>query len=259
MFLGLQVLPDKSIADCVEALLGAYIKSCGIHAGLKLMEWFHILPASKNIANLFSSKMHNPIRNPTARDRDVDKLLASGLQLQKILHYQFKNRAYLLQALTHPSFISNRVTYSYETLEFLGDAVLDFLITCFIYENCGELSPGDLTDLRSALVNNVTFAGYTVRLGLHKFLMYSSGKLQNSIDSFVEVQESKAHRINDEILILIEENDIQIAEHADVPKVSTNVCPFIYLPIFMEIARYQYLVLVLEFLVQFPNKVRNLV
>lgn len=75
---------------------------------------------------------------------------------------------HMLQALSHASYIRNRVTRSYERLEFLGDAILDFLITSHIFENCRELKPGEMTDLRSALVNNVTFASYVVKLGLHK-------------------------------------------------------------------------------------------
>lgn len=76
--------------------------------------------------------------------------------------------SFLFQAMSHASYIRNRLTRSYERLEFLGDAILDFLITSYIFESCGNLKPGELTDLRSALVNNVTFASYVVKLGLHK-------------------------------------------------------------------------------------------
>ncbi|KOB76458.1 Uncharacterized protein OBRU01_05716 [Operophtera brumata] len=57
--------------------------------------------------------------------------------------------------------------------KFLGDAILDFLITSHIFENSPDMKPGQLTDLRSALVNNVTFAAYVVKLGLQ-----SGGDLQ---------------------------------------------------------------------------------
>lgn len=77
-----------------------------------------------------------------------------------------------LQAFSHSSYIRNRFTNSYERLEFLGDAILDFLITSHIFENGRNLTPGDLTDLRSALVNNVTIASYVVKLGLHKYVIF---------------------------------------------------------------------------------------
>ena len=44
-------------------------------------------------------------------------------------------KSFLLQAITHPSYGDNRLTVSYEKLEFLEDAVLDYLVTCYIYTN----------------------------------------------------------------------------------------------------------------------------
>lgn len=94
------------------------------------------------------------------------------------------------------------------------------MITCFIYERCGHLNPGEITDLRSALVNNNTFASYTVRCGFHKFFLHLNPRLTNYIDKFSEFQEGRGHVIDDTILILLQENDFNLAEHIDVPKVS---------------------------------------
>jgi hypothetical protein len=77
--------------------------------------------------------------------------------------------------------------------------VADFLITCHIYESCGLLTPGELTDLRSALVNNATFASLTVRNGFHKFLKYTSPKLMDMVDVFVKFQEERNHVINEDV------------------------------------------------------------
>ena len=83
----------------------------------------------------------------------------------------------------------------YERLEFLGDAVLDYVVTRFLFsssENCndtesGYLSPGALTDLRSALVNNAVFGALAVRdLRLHTFLRATSPHLTRTIAAFVE-------------------------------------------------------------------------
>ena len=79
----------------------------------------------------------------------------------------------------------------------------DFLITCHIYETCGAYGPGELTDLRSALVNNVTFASIAVRNGLHKHLKYMSEKLMDVIDRFVRLQEENGHAINEEVCTLL--------------------------------------------------------
>ncbi|CAF5048596.1 unnamed protein product, partial [Rotaria magnacalcarata] len=56
------------------------------------------------------------------------------------------------------SYSYNTITDCYQRLEFLGDAVLDYVITRYLYEHPKRHSPGELTDLRSALVNNNIFA-----------------------------------------------------------------------------------------------------
>ena len=77
-----------------------------------------------------------------------ERLLRGCHQFEAILGYWFRDKAYLLQALTHASYHLNRVTDCYQRLEFLGDAVLDYVITRFLYEDSKKHSPGVLTDLR---------------------------------------------------------------------------------------------------------------
>ena len=78
---------------------------------------------------------------------------------------------------------------------------LDFLITAHIFEKCGNLNPGQLTDLRSALVNNITFACLAVRYGFYKFLNAGSPALLEAIDRFVQFQEGRNHVIDEEVSI----------------------------------------------------------
>ena len=84
---------------------------------------------------------------------------------------------FLLQALTHASYTLNKITESCERLEFLGDAVLDYLITVYLVTKNRDLTPGQITDMRSALVNNNTLADIAVRNGLHKHLLQQSPEL----------------------------------------------------------------------------------
>ncbi|KAF2900394.1 hypothetical protein ILUMI_05788 [Ignelater luminosus] len=232
-FLDQQLVSDKTVADSVEALIGAYFESCGFVDGLKLLEWLNIIPASENIESLLQKELPNPVIT-NAINISVDSHIPLWRDIERRLGYHFNNRAYLLQALTHSSYTPNRITYCYQTLEFLGDAILDFLITCHIYEICRDLNPGQLTDLRSALVNNITFAGFTVRCGFHKFLLFSNNTLLDYIDNFVGFQESKDHAINDEVLILLEENDLYLSEHIDVPKVLGDVFEALAGAIFLD-------------------------
>ena len=93
-------------------------------------------------------------------------------------------------------------------LEFLGDAVLDYLITRHLYEDPRQHSPGALTDLRSALVNNTIFASLAVKYQFHKYFKHFSPGLQSVINRFVNLQsdnESKGSRC-------VEPADIMIAE-----------------------------------------------
>nr|SZF06447.1 endoribonuclease Dcr-1 [Psoroptes ovis] len=106
-------------------------------------------------------------------------------RFEKIIGYQFRDRSYLVQAFTHNSYYENTVTDCYQRLEFLGDAVLDYLITRYLYEDSRCHSPGTLTDLRSALVNNTFFAALAVKYNFHKYLMMLSSELYRVIDGFV--------------------------------------------------------------------------
>ncbi|XP_031345881.1 endoribonuclease Dicer-like [Photinus pyralis] len=218
-FLDQQVIRDKSIADCIEALLGVYFQAHGIKGGLRFLKWLNIVPQFENIDNMFQMTPPNPAFAKDVAKRNIEYHIPAWEKVQDKLRYTFKNRAYLLQALTHASYISNSITNCYQTLEFLGDAVLDFLITCYIFEASENLSPGDLTDLRSALVNNITFACFTVRCGFQKHLQFSNRQLSKYIDNFVRYQELNNHKINEEVLTLISEGELHIGQHIDVPKV----------------------------------------
>ncbi|XP_017776931.1 PREDICTED: endoribonuclease Dicer-like [Nicrophorus vespilloides] len=224
-FLAKQSIRDKTIADVTEALIGVYFSSCGFDGALNFIEWLGLIPKTEEIAKLFKQPPLNPIVNPNATEANLDILLTRYTQksVEDIIGYKFNNRAFLLQALTHGSYSANRITLSYERLEFIGDAVLDFLITTYIYENCENLDPGKLTDLRSALVNNETFAAFAVRLNLHKHLKYYSSVLNNHIQKFVKYQEAKGNVVNDDVLILLNETDLKLVQHVDVPKVLGDI------------------------------------
>ncbi|XP_018331371.1 endoribonuclease Dicer [Agrilus planipennis] len=237
-FLNIDVVADKTIADCVEAILGVYCQSNGLLSALKMLEWFEIIPKEENITHIFNDIPQSPLLRGPDTERLINLHLTKGTisKIEERLGYTFRNKGYLLQALTHSSYTPNRVTNCYQRLEFLGDAILDFLITCHIYETCGKLNPGELTDLRSALVNNITFAGIAVRLGLHKFLLFSNQQLSKYIDSFVSHQESKEFVIDEQVLILLEEKDtgVYLSEHIDVPKVLGDVFEAMVGAIFLD-------------------------
>ena len=73
-----------------------------------------------------------------------------------MIGYAFREKSFILQAFTHPSYCDNRVADSYEKLEYLDDAVLDYLVTAYIFSET-KADPGKITDIRIALVNNNFF------------------------------------------------------------------------------------------------------
>lgn len=227
VFLGRQRVSDKAAADAVEAILGACLKAFGVSTNLKLLEMFGILPAkdSVDISNMLKNQLQSPRLRANIADCDIDNFLLNPIDLEAIIGYSFKDRGYLLQALTHPSYPTNHITGCYQQLEFLGDAVLDFLITCYIYEQCPTMHPGQLTDLRSALVNNVTLACILVRNNLHCFILYQNSKLAESITNFCTFQESRHHEVTEHVQLLTTESetDSKLAEYTEVPKTLGDV------------------------------------
>lgn len=192
-------IPDKSIADCVEALIGAYLVSCGSRGALLFMSWLglRVLPAIKKEDGTFIKEKYGYLTPPPSpiltRDPKsnlkLEKLLAGYSAFEEKIGYSFNDKSCLLQAFTHASYYYNTLTDCYQRLEFLGDAVLDYLITRHLYEDPKKHSPGTLTDLRSALVNNTFFASLAVKYDFHKFFKAISPGLFNVINKFVLLKE----------------------------------------------------------------------
>ena len=112
------------------------------------------------------------------------KLCRASL-ISRRLNWVFEDEKLLLQALTHASYTRNRVTDCYQRLEFLGDAVLDYLVTCHIYSTFPRYGPGEISHMRAALVNNVTFAELSVKLQLHRSLLHNSPSLFKQIQDYI--------------------------------------------------------------------------
>jgi ribonuclease-3 len=92
--------------------------------------------------------------------------------LEKTLRYRFQNAELFQQALTHRS-ATNR---NNERLEFLGDAVLDFVVSEAVYLARPEASEGDLSKLRASLVKDDTLAEIALQLDLGEHLILGSGE-----------------------------------------------------------------------------------
>lgn len=92
--------------------------------------------------------------------------------LEKTLQYQFQNAELYQQALTHRS-ATHR---NNERLEFLGDAVLDFVVSEAVYLARPEVTEGDLSKLRASLVKDESLAEIALEIGLGEHLILGSGE-----------------------------------------------------------------------------------
>lgn len=92
--------------------------------------------------------------------------------LLKSFNISYKNLALYEQALTHPSYNGDANTkhQDYEKLEFMGDAVLNFVTADLVYKNRPEMSEGNLTKLRSVLVSTKPLAAYARKIKLHEYI-----------------------------------------------------------------------------------------
>ncbi len=92
--------------------------------------------------------------------------------LEKTLNYRFADTGLFARALTHRSAAGT----NNERLEFLGDAVLDFVISEVVFELRPDASEGDLSKLRSSLVKDASLAELAGELGLGEHLILGSGE-----------------------------------------------------------------------------------
>jgi ribonuclease-3 len=100
-------------------------------------------------------------------------------EAEKALNFSFGNKALLQRALTHRSYLNENPDYPLEDnerLEFLGDAVLDFITGEYLYHRFPEMPEGRLTNLRSALVRTETLARFATQLNLGDYIFLGRGE-----------------------------------------------------------------------------------
>lgn len=101
--------------------------------------------------------------------------------LEAKIKYAFKQGTLLKTALTHPSYLNEhpQADDSYQRLEFLGDAVLEYLASICLFTDFPQIREGRLTEIRSALVRTESLAKIAQKLKLGDFLFLSKGEETN--------------------------------------------------------------------------------
>ncbi|KAG5393577.1 hypothetical protein IGI04_023540 [Brassica rapa subsp. trilocularis] len=165
---------SKSVSDCAEALIGAYYVSGGLTAALHMMKWLGFdVEFDRELVNEAINRVS--LRCYIPKDDELT-------ELETKIRREFSSKFLLKEAITHSSV---HESYSYERLEFLGDSVLDFLITRHLFNTYEKTGPGEMTDLRSACVNNENFAQVAVKNNLHTHLQRCATVLETQIKEYL--------------------------------------------------------------------------
>lgn len=99
-------------------------------------------------------------------------------EFEKIIGYEFKNRAYLETALTHSSYANEKQLSRdcNERLEFLGDSVLGVITAEYFYHNLNHLPEGEMTKKRAACACEKSLCEFARKIGLGRFLLLGRGE-----------------------------------------------------------------------------------
>lgn len=99
--------------------------------------------------------------------------------LNKSIKYSFKDQQLLAEAMTHKSYsVENNLDYDNQRLEFLGDAVLQIIITEYLYARYPDEQEGKLTKMRSALARQEAFAKLAEKMNLQDYIRMGRGELK---------------------------------------------------------------------------------
>ncbi|MBI2451272.1 MAG: ribonuclease III [Parcubacteria group bacterium] len=108
--------------------------------------------------------------------------MAELSELEKKIGVEFKNKDLLLQALVHRSYLNENPNFKVkhnERLEFLGDAVLELVVSDYLYEQYPQEPEGQMTAWRAALVNANMLFDIAAKLGLGNYLLLSRGEAKD--------------------------------------------------------------------------------
>ncbi len=100
--------------------------------------------------------------------------------VEERIGYTFKDRTLLEKALTHSSYAYEKLrdrNFCYERLEFLGDALLNFVLTNWLYHRFPHMKEGELSKLKAALASKESLSNAVRKLGINRFIRFSRGEI----------------------------------------------------------------------------------
>ncbi|KAG9095108.1 hypothetical protein FRC06_010118 [Ceratobasidium sp. 370] len=180
-----RLIPLKTVADVVEAIIGAALLSGGEKLAFSVAKTLGF--DVRKTCDWLDVVSYAPSKIPKPHEAH-DKEILKGMI--KIIGTTLEDPSLLLQAMRHPSL--SVYSESYERLEFLGDSVLDMLVVQSFFADEEKWSPHGMTLIKSSMVSNRVLAIICVESGLHRFLLHDKQSLTEQIKNFVgEVEAGK--------------------------------------------------------------------
>lgn len=190
----------KKVADFVEALIGACYVDGGTMAALKfLSDWLKVV--NVNILDLPYDEHSRdslvddrtasspPIQSSAVQEEpQSEKFIVAATPLEALIGYRFNNQDIAKEAFLHSS---KSKTKNYQRLEFLGDSILDWLVSRFLFNSNPTSTPGDLSILRQSIVSNESLGLISLNLELYQFLSHESPTIDADISDFKGFLERK--------------------------------------------------------------------
>ncbi|KAF9438743.1 Dicer-like protein 1 [Entomortierella beljakovae] len=192
-------LSNKTLADVVEATMGAAYLSGGVKLGLKAAKALYVpFDEFEGWDDFYSVYKQQSVTKAMAEERSrvtlAPQYLAGIAEMESVLGYVFKDKLLFFEALTHASYVQS-TSVCYQRLEFLGDAILDFQVVRYYYEKYYDAPPGAMTIIKDASVNNFILGAMSIKWGLYKYANHTSASLTDSIRTAVAAVEKKKNTI----------------------------------------------------------------
>ena len=108
----------------------------------------------------------------------INKRILNNISLfEQKINYEFKNKEYILEALTHSSYSNENKNYPFnERLEFLGDSVLSIVISDYLFKKETKLPEGELTKIRANIVCEESLSEVSKNIHLGKYMLLGKGE-----------------------------------------------------------------------------------
>ncbi|KAF9980863.1 Dicer-like protein 1 [Mortierella antarctica] len=194
-------ISNKTMADLVESTLGAAFLTGGFNLGFAAGEV--LLGSLNGIAcwDDFAKTYYKHQNDHQGSTYQEDVFVpADGLgdlrKVERAIGYSFTNLRLLAEAFTHTTF-PKPDTPCYQRLEFLGDAVLDMLVTDYWVRRYPISGPGTLHLIKSASINNQILGVFAIHLGLHRHILHASPTLGNDLRRAVQTLEDRELNVDD--------------------------------------------------------------